>query len=68
MENKLLRDFLRFTGRGGRPKLKYYVIYLHREDSPITAMCAFFEVSGSVYYDFVNRQVGQSRMRNWDNC
>ncbi len=36
--------------------MKYHVIYLHREDYPITAMCAFFEVSRSGYYDFVNRQ------------
>ena len=38
-----------------RPNVKYYVIHLHREDYPISAMCAFFGVSRSGYYDFVWR-------------
>ena len=38
-----------------RPNVKYYVIHLHREDYPISAMCAFFGVSRSGYYDFVRR-------------
>lgn len=36
-----------------RPKLKYHVIYLHRVDYPISAMCKFFGVSRSGYYSFV---------------
>ncbi len=39
-----------------RPRVKYYVIYLHREDYPISVMCAFFGVSRSGYYDFLHRQ------------
>ncbi len=38
-----------------RPRAKYYVIHLHREDYPISVMCAFFGVSRSGYYDFVHR-------------
>ncbi len=38
-----------------RPRLKYQVMYLHREDYPISAMCQFFGVSRSGYYDFVHR-------------
>ena len=38
-----------------RPRLKYQVIYLHREDYPISVMCQFFGVSRSGYYDFVHR-------------
>ncbi len=38
-----------------RPKVKYYVIHLHRKDYPISAMCEFFGVSRSGYYDFVHR-------------
>ncbi len=37
------------------PRLKYHVIYLHREDYPISVMCQFFGVSRSGYYDFVHR-------------
>ncbi len=38
-----------------RPKVKYYVIYLHRKDYPVSVMCQFFGVSRSGYYDFVHR-------------
>ena len=39
-----------------RPKVKYAVIYRHRNEYSISVMCKFFEVSRSGYYDFVNRQ------------
>ena len=38
-----------------RPKLKYEVIYRHRNEYPISVMCKFFAVSRSGYYDFVKR-------------
>ena len=38
-----------------RPKAKYAVIYRHRDEYSISAMCKFFEVSRSGYYDFVKR-------------
>ena len=38
-----------------RPKAKYAVIHRHRKEYPILAMCRFFEVSRSGYYDFVKR-------------
>ena len=38
-----------------RPKAKYTVIYLHRNEYPVTVMCRFFQVSRSGYYDFVHR-------------
>ena len=38
-----------------RPKVKYAVIYRHRDEYPVSVMCSFFEVSRSGYYDFVNR-------------
>lgn len=38
-----------------RPKGKYAVIYHHREEYTVTAMCRFFKVSRSGYYDFVKR-------------
>ena len=38
-----------------RPKVKYAVIYRHREEYPISVMCTFFGVSRSGYYDFVKR-------------
>ena len=41
-----------------RPKLKYAVIYRHRHEYPVLAMCRFFGVSRSGYYDFVKR-IGQ---------
>lgn len=41
--------------KGVWTRVKYHVIYLHRNDYPITAMCQFFGVSRSGYYDFVHR-------------
>ena len=38
-----------------RPKVKYTVIYRHRNEYPVSVMCKFFEVSRSGYYDFVKR-------------
>ena len=38
-----------------RPKVKYAVIYRHREEYPVAVMCRFFEVSRSGYYDFTKR-------------
>ena len=38
-----------------RPKVKYAVIYRHREEYPVSVMCKFFGVSRSGYYDFVKR-------------
>ena len=38
-----------------RPKVKYHIIYRHRDEYPISVMCKFFEVSRSGYYDFVNK-------------
>ena len=38
-----------------RPKVKYAVIYRHRNDYPVSVMCKFFGVSRSGYYDFVKR-------------
>lgn len=38
-----------------RPRAKYYVIYLHRNEYPVSVMCKFFEVSRSGYYDFAHR-------------
>lgn len=38
-----------------RPKAKYHVIHLHREEYPISAMCKIIGVSRSGYYDFVRR-------------
>ena len=38
-----------------RPKLKYAVIYRHQDEYPVTAMCRFFGVSRSGYYDYVKR-------------
>ena len=38
-----------------RAKVKYTVIHHHRADYPISAMCRFFGVSRSGYYDFVHR-------------
>ena len=35
--------------------MKYHIIYRHREEYPISVMCAFFEVSRSGYYAFVHR-------------
>ena len=38
-----------------RPKVKYSVIYRHREEYPVSVMCKFFGVSRSGYYDFLKR-------------
>ena len=38
-----------------RPKVKYTVIYRHRNEYPVSVMCSFFHVSRSGYYDFVKR-------------
>ena len=38
-----------------RPKIKYAVIHRHRDEYPVSAMCKFFSVSRSGYYDFVKR-------------
>ena len=38
-----------------KPKVKYLVIYRHRERYSISEMCRFFGVSRSGYYDYVNR-------------
>lgn len=38
-----------------RTKVKYAVVYRHREKYSITVMCKFFGVSRSGYYSFVNR-------------
>ena len=38
-----------------RPKVKYAVIYRHRNEYPVCVMCQFFEVSRSGYYTFVKR-------------
>ena len=42
-----------------RPKVKYAVIYRHRNEYSVTVMCKFFAVSRSGYYDFVKR-LGQA--------
>lgn len=41
-----------------RPKVKYAVIYRHRNEYSVSVMCKFFGVSRSGYYDFVKR-IGQ---------
>ena len=38
-----------------RPSTKYAVIYRHRGEYPVSAMCGLLEVSRSGYYDFVKR-------------
>ena len=38
-----------------RPKVKYAVIYRHRNEYPVSVMCRFFDVSRSGYYDFLKR-------------
>ena len=38
-----------------RAKVKYHVIYRHRNEYPVSVMCSFFEVSRSGYYDFLKR-------------
>ena len=39
-----------------KAEVKYRIIYRHREEYPISVMCAFFAVSRSGYYGFVHRQ------------
>ena len=38
-----------------RPRIKYHIIYLHRNEYPVSVMCKTFGVSRSGYYDFVRR-------------
>ena len=38
-----------------RPKVKYAVIYRHRDKYSVSVMCKFLEVSRSGYYDFIKR-------------
>ena len=38
-----------------KPKVKYAVIYRHRDEYAISVMCKFFNVSRSGYYNFVKR-------------
>lgn len=38
-----------------RAKVKYHIIYLHRDQYPISVMCQFFGVSRSGYYGYVKR-------------
>ena len=38
-----------------RARVKYHIIYRHREEYPISVMCTFFAVSRSGYYAFVDR-------------
>ena len=38
-----------------KPKVKYLVIYRHKDQYSISEMCRFFGVSRSGYYDFVKR-------------
>ena len=39
-----------------RPKVKYAVIYRHRDEYAVSVMCKFFEVSRSGYYEYVKRR------------
>ncbi len=38
-----------------KANIKYQVIYMNRERYPVSAMCRFFKVSRSGYYDYVGR-------------
>ena len=38
-----------------RAKIKYEIIYRHREEYPVRVMCKYFGVSKSGYYDYVKR-------------
>ena len=38
-----------------KPKVKYMVIYRHRDQYSISEMCRFFNVSRSGYYDYIKR-------------
>ena len=65
MENELLRDFLRSTGRKLSAKAKYAVIYRHREKYSVLVMCRFFSVSRSGYYSFVRRLNRPEKDASW---
>ena len=38
-----------------RPRIKYHIVYVHRNEYPVSVMCKTFGVSRSGYYDFVRR-------------
>ena len=38
-----------------RARIKYHIVYLHRNAYPVSVMCKLFGVSRSGYYDFVRR-------------
>ncbi len=38
-----------------KPKVKYMVIFRHREQYSVSEMCRFFNVSRSGYYDYIKR-------------
>jgi len=38
-----------------RPQIKYQIVYMNRTRYPVSAMCQFFGVSRSGYYDYVKR-------------
>lgn len=42
-------------GKDVRTRIKYHVIFRHRDQYAISVMCRFFQVSRSGYYDFVHR-------------
>lgn len=44
-----------------RPSARYLVINRHRCKYPISAMCKFFEVSRSGFYDYMNRHNGNQK-------
>ena len=44
-----------------RSKVKYSVIYRHKEEYQVSVMCKFFGVSRSGYYDFVHRLAAPER-------
>ncbi len=47
--------FSAVNSKEARPKIKYHVIYRHREQYSAPTMCRFFSVSRSGCYDFVKR-------------
>ena len=38
-----------------RPRVKYHIVSLHKNEYPVSVMCKIFGVSRSGYYDFVRR-------------
>ena len=38
-----------------RARIKYHIVYFHRNEYPVSVMCKLFGVSRSGYYDFVRR-------------